>query len=928
MLRMNAAAKRIAFLFASLGALLIGIGLCYAQGRQSPAKVSAPRSAPFVQQAKTYEETQYVTRIVLKKGVKVLVNEFRRQPVVSIQAHVRGGFLDEPAGSPGMAQLMAAMVQRGPGDKSIGNYRQNVQALGGLFSGLADHEDTQFEIVAPAAQWKRALALQADALLNPALEGDALKLEANLQRDEARGALSDPESFADEKLLELGFEQPRMARSSALAAGSLAAITRENLAEFHKSRYTADAITLVISGDVSSGDVLNEVARLYAKAPGAAAPRNPLSLSSDQKEFRYRAVRGNVGNPRVLFGFHTAAMDSEDYGALEVLRAMVGLGEGSVLNARLRDQKKIIIAQDTSLRTYSDSGYLCIQVEVSPENIDRAEIAVLTEIELLKREEPNEIEMERALAQLERAYWKSIETVSGRARTLAHFESRGDWKRMNRYVSDLRHVKPADVMRVARQYLQLQNCSLLEYLPAGVEDRTLTVDSMRRILEELLAPSTAQEASERAKEIVLAVKYPAEGGSFKFSEIQYPFQMASILRGPDIFIREDHTSPLIDIGIFFAGGKLQEKAENAGITERMVNLMLQGTKEMMAAQFNRQIEIYGGQVRPVVADDYFGFYFSILSRNIAASFELLQQAIRAPDFSKEAVSRHHAVQSANASLLQDSTAFPVSLIHQALFHDTSYGLASAGTGTGVAAMRANEVQAWYDALVKNRKPLVVAVGDTSGTAIASYFVKHFSGSRMQDAKIQEEYAKPLEKGLSVEKTWNRNESLILFGFQAPPEDDEDGYAARILQSYTGQMGRFSQEIRDRLGLAYTVDVAYEPRLRGGSLMACAAADPGNEEAIVAVFREEIQRLMETPLANRDFRSAVNHAVGIHAIRAQVRSKQIKDLAENLLAGKGKEGYYAIPKELQDANEEDLKAIARRIFNMNTAVIVRMHGRSK
>jgi predicted Zn-dependent peptidase len=82
------------------------------------------------------------------------------------------------------------------------------------------------------------------------------------------------------------------------------------------------------------------------------------------------------------------------------------------------------------------------------------------------------------------------------------------------------------------------------------------------------------------------------------------------------------------------------------------------------------------------------------------------------------------------------------------------------------------------------------------------------------------------------------------------------------------------------------------------------------------------------MANRDFRSAVNHAVGIHAIRAQVRSKQIKDLAENLLAGKGKEGYYAIPKELQDANEEDLKAIARRIFNMNTAVIVRMHGRSK
>jgi predicted Zn-dependent peptidase len=267
-------------------------------------------------------------------------------------------------------------------------------------------------------------------------------------------------------------------------------------------------------------------------------------------------------------------------------------------------------------------------------------------------------------------------------------------------------------------------------------------------------------------------------------------------------------------------------------------------------------------------------------------------------------------------------------MHQALFKETSYAIDRMGSEASVAGISPNAVQAWYDTFVKNRKPVVIAVGDTSGTALAAYFVKHFSGSRMQETKIQEEYTRPLEKGLSIEETWNRGESLILFGFQAPPEDDEDGYATRVLQSYAGEMGRFSQEIRDRLGIAYKVGVVYEPRLRGGSIIASAAADPKNEEAVVTAFREEIKRLTDNPVAYRDFRSAVNQAVGAHAIRTQVRCMQIRDLADNLLAGKGKEGYYALTNGIQEVSEEDLKGITRRIFNMDKGVILRVHGRAR
>src|SRR5512135_217980 len=112
---------RIQFLFA----LFVCGSTCLAQVRQPASKKPAQNQpgAPFLQQVKAYEESPYVTKIVLKNGMTVLVNEFRIQPVVSMQLYVRAGFVDEPPQTPGLAALVRAVVQRGMPDKTGGTYR-------------------------------------------------------------------------------------------------------------------------------------------------------------------------------------------------------------------------------------------------------------------------------------------------------------------------------------------------------------------------------------------------------------------------------------------------------------------------------------------------------------------------------------------------------------------------------------------------------------------------------------------------------------------------------------------------------------------------------------------------------------------------------------------------------------------------------------
>ncbi len=331
-----------------LAAVLILLPVCFSQSRPSPQRSAPVRNrAPFLEQAVLFEETPYVNKVVLKNGLTILVEEFKSKQVVSIQTYIRAGFLNETPEGRGAARLIPSLVCRRPANKSAGTLEQNIYALGGLLRTAVDYEDTQFEIVAPAVQWKKALNLQAEALLNPSFEAGDWMPEANLLVNEARSALDDPTEFSREKLLELAFNPVRMGKYGEIAASGLHGLKSEEIAGFYKAFYAPSRMTLVLSGDVNSSEVLNEIVRIYGKF-AATSKAGPVSQKAAQNGFRYRLLRGDVAIPQVLFGFRTVPENPQDYRALQVLSAVLGLGEGSILKYRLRDQERLIWGEETS----------------------------------------------------------------------------------------------------------------------------------------------------------------------------------------------------------------------------------------------------------------------------------------------------------------------------------------------------------------------------------------------------------------------------------------------------------------------------------------------------------------------------------------------------------------------------------------------------
>ena len=242
-------------------------------------------------------------------------------------------------------------------------------------------------------------------------------------------------------------------------------------------------------------------------------------------------------------------------------------------------------------------------------------------------------------------------------------------------------------------------------------------------------------------------------------------------------------------------------------------------------------------------------------------------------------------------------------------------------------MTAGALELWHRETVRGRKPVVAAVGDTTGTALAARFVKDFSGSRMREVARKGEFFKPPEKGIALEARSARPGTMLLVGYPAPPEEDEDLYALRVLEGYLGGMGRLAQELRDRLGVAWHADFVFRPRLPGGSAAAFALTGDGDGEAARRAMQAELDAAGRRPPAAPDFRAARAAAVGMHRIRRQERRDRILELVRHFMAGKGMDEYRELERSLEGVTGEDFTAAAARVLRPEKGVVLEIQGAS-
>ncbi len=883
----------------------------------------------FMSQLKAFEQNPLVTRAVLRNGLTVLVNESHAAPVVSFAVHVKTGYAQDPAGLSGMAGLVQRMllsrVETGGGGRLLW---EDVRTLGGELLGFTEAQRTSFSLTVPAAQWRKAVEHLGQLLVIPTWDEERLRRQITHLRAEERFRYRTPAMASREMLLELLLGKERSASWNPAGPAATGEFTLDAVRKHYEAEYRAAAVTVVVSGALVAAEVLNEVVKIFAKIPSGTGGAGLPTQAAVRDGFRYAQVTGAAEGARVLAGFRIPVPGAADYSAIEVMRAILATGERSVLARSLRDEKKSIRRFSSELLSYPGGGILVLDMETDMDSMDRAEIALFTELELLKRSEPTAEQMERAYAQLEVAHWSALQTAAQRAERLSYLEARGAWKDLQSYPSAVRKVRPADVSAAAKKYLGLASCAIVEYLPLGGGSRNMSAEMLLDILNTLLEESVREELVKREKSTKPAYSIPARRPASSLSEIRYPFRKASVLRGPELYIREDRSLPLVHIGFFYPGGRLMESHEKRGITDLMLRSLLGRQNADDKPDPLLQLEIYGGILQPVIERDYFGAYLTLPSLWVEEGLDLFLGLIKATGFEEESVERQKALLAAelHADSCIDET-YPARRLKEMLFGGHPYGVDAAGVAQTIGAMDHASVRDWYRKTVENRLPIVVIAGDTRGTSLASYFVRNFSGSRYAASEMPEDFPDRQEQPGRIVEDWQETFSAVAMGFMLPPWGDEDLYSLALIREQLdtsagllGSAGGSGSEVGPAL-VAHGVEL----RVRGSILTVVARTAPGSEQAVLEVLRKQMEDLGSKQLLYRDYRTMLNAAEGEFWIRQQSRRAQAAELVLNVLAGRDLEEMQDYPSRLREVTADDFQEAAVRFLKPARAAELILRG---
>jgi zinc protease len=397
-----------------------------------------------------------VLETVLDNGLRVLILEDHRSPIVSVQIWYRVGSRNERPGATGLAHFLEHMMFKGTPSHGKGEFARVVEQNGGQDNAFTTQDVTSYFVNIAADRLDLVLRLEADRMRNLLLDPAEVDSEREVVMEERRTrAEDDSDGVLSEEVSAIAFKAHPYGWPIIGWMEDLKRIDVGELRAFYDTYYVPNNAVLVVVGDVDPPRVLARVQEVFGRIPrGRATPPVAAVEPAQRGERRVVVKKPGAKLPVVYVAYHAPTAASPDAAPLELLSTILSEGRASRLYRKLVYERQMALAAGGDYSYFShDPNLFWFWATPQPGHAPEAmEQALLGEIELLKNEPVPEEELERAKNQIEASFVWRQDSVHSRASTLARFELAGSWRLVERFVPKIRAVTAADIQRVARAY--------------------------------------------------------------------------------------------------------------------------------------------------------------------------------------------------------------------------------------------------------------------------------------------------------------------------------------------------------------------------------------------------------------------------------------------------------------------------------------------
>ncbi|WP_410795959.1 M16 family metallopeptidase [Parvularcula sp. LCG005] len=851
-------------------------------------------------------------KFTLDNGLRVVVHEDRKAPLVAVSIWYHVGSKDEPEGKTGFAHLFEHLMFNGS-ENYDDEWFGPLEDVGATdLNGTTWFDRTNYFQTVPTPALERVLWMESDRMghLLGAVTQDKLDEQRGVVQNEKRQGDNQPYGRMEYAVLDgLLPEGHPYSHSTIGSMEDLDAASLEDVKSWFKEYYGAANAVLVIAGDIDAATAKPLVEKYFGDIPAGPPLSRAKSNAPKLDTNKYEIMYDQVPQPRMDRNWVAPGRATKEATLLDLAAKVLGGGKTSRLYKHFIDDLQVATSASANNQWQELMSFYSVTVDPKADaDLDMVESEMNKVIAEFLAKGITKEELERAKTDYKAGIIRGLEKVGGfggKAVTLAQGELYADDAAFYaKQLSWIENATPEEVMAVARDVMKAgyYQLNVLPYPEYSVSEST--VDR-----------STGIPAVDSTPDLV-------------FPEVQE----TTLKNGMKLVFAKRDAVPVVNVAIQFDAGYAADGVDGGklGVASFAGSMLDEGTKKRTASDIAEELENLGANLGTGSSLDTTTVTLSALKENLRSSLDIMADVVMNPAFKSDEVEK---LRSRWLAGIEQEKANPVQIALRVLPGEIypeghAYGVPFTGSGTtqSITDLNRGDLVKFQNTWLRPDNATVFVVGDTSLSEIKSELDRAFGNWKAPSSALPKkdvgEVTLP-EKGkvILVDKP-GAPQTLILAGHIAPPSGSDDAEAISVMNDILGGQfsARVNMNLREDKGWAYGAYTFLQGARGQRPFMVYAPVQTDKTKESVQELVKELNEYRTTrPATEDELQRAVMNNVRSLPGAYETASSVLGSLTSSARYGRAWDYPASLTETYQSLDLDTIKAAADEVVHPDSLV---------
>jgi zinc protease len=363
----------------------------------------------------------------LPTGLRVVSARTSAIPLATMTLVVKGGASTDPAGKAGVAAFAANLATKGTKTRSAQQIASEIESLGASINSSAGPDGVILSVSAPTANLEAAGRILADIVQNATFPAEELERDRKRALDGLAIAMKDPGALAGMVAQPVLYGSAPYGRLANGTPASLAALTREDLAQHHRTWWHPSNAAFVVAGGVDAASVSGLAQQLFGSWRGEGTPpAAPAERAGSAAAPRTVVIdMPGSGQAAVVAAVRGVSRLDPDYYNLLLANTVLGSGSNGRLFEEVRTKRALSYGANSSMPSRMGPALLSAAAQTKNETATEVAQIFLSEFDRLGREPFAGEALDKRKAYLLGNFNRQSETSAGFSAILANLIFQG-----------------------------------------------------------------------------------------------------------------------------------------------------------------------------------------------------------------------------------------------------------------------------------------------------------------------------------------------------------------------------------------------------------------------------------------------------------------------------------------------------------------------